>query len=90
MLGEVLGTGSFGKVYKAQNELAVKELVLKGMPAYLYNSLQTEINILAKITHPNIIRMHSHFYENDCAYIVMDYCEEDLSKWLKKKGGKLP
>ena len=46
-----------------------------------------EARILARLQHPNIVRVHHFFEAHSTAYIAMDYVEgEDLSAHLKGKG----
>ena len=45
-----------------------------------------EARILARLQHPNIVRVHHFFEEHSTAYIAMDYVEgEDLSAYLTRK-----
>lgn len=47
----------------------------------------TEAKILARMKHPNIIRVLTYFEENGTAYLVMDYLEgENLSEYLTRIG----
>ena len=46
-----------------------------------------EARILARLQHPNIVRVHHFFQAHSTAYIAMDYVEgEDLSAHLTRKG----
>ena len=46
-----------------------------------------EARTLARLQHPNIVRVHHFFEAHSTAYIVMDYVEgEDLSAFLTRKG----
>ena len=46
-----------------------------------------EARILARLQHPNIVRVHHFFEAHSTAYIAMDYVEgEDLSAHLMRKG----
>ena len=56
-LEKVIGKGSFGKVYLSSSGDAVKEINMNGVNEYLRRSLMTEINLLANIRHPNIVRL---------------------------------
>lgn len=53
------------------------------LPPYLKASLQTEIKILRSFNHPNIVSLIDVIYEPKNAYIVMEYCETDLAKYIK-------
>ena len=50
-----------------------------------------EARVLAQLDHPNIVRVHRYFEENNTAYIVMEYVEgESLADFLKKHGVLTP
>jgi serine/threonine protein kinase len=49
-----------------------------------------EAAVLARIVHPNIVRVTDFFRENNTVYIVMAYEEgKDLRHYIKKHGGQL-
>mgnify|MGYP003289452854 CR=1 FL=1 len=46
-----------------------------------------EARTISKLEHPNIIRIHDIFMENNTAYYVMDYIDgESLSEMVKRRG----
>lgn len=58
-----IGAGSFAVVWKARhklhgNEVAIKEIATEKLNPKLQESLLSEIAILKRTTHPNIIRLH--------------------------------
>ncbi|XP_039199649.1 serine/threonine-protein kinase Nek10 isoform X5 [Crotalus tigris] len=84
-----LGSGAFGSVYKVrkhsgQNFLAMKEINLHN-PAFGKDKKDRESsvkNIVSELTiikeqlyHPNVVRYHRTFLENDRLYIVMELIE---------------
>jgi serine/threonine protein kinase len=49
-----------------------------------------EAAVLAKVDHPNIVRVRDFFRENNTVYLVMDYAEgTDLRWYIKRYKGKL-
>lgn len=75
-----IGSGSFSVVWHARHrvhgaEVAIKEIVTGRLNKKLQESLMSEIFILKKINHPNIIRLHDiievrHFYSMDYLYFL--------------------
>lgn len=63
MVGRQIGSGSFSTVWHARHrvhgiEVAIKEIITAKLNLKLQESLKSEIFILKKINHPNIIRLH--------------------------------
>jgi len=86
-LGESIGTGSFSicyKAYKGTETVAVKVIdKSKKMGPYEELCISTEIKILSKISHPNIIKYIEYYENNSNIYIVTNLYNEDLNKYLK-------
>lgn len=63
LVGKQVGTGSYSTVWHARHrdhgtEVAIKEIVTARLNSKLQESLMSEIVILRKINHPNIIHLH--------------------------------
>merc|ERR1719487_2661637 len=70
---QVVGSGSFGKVWKARDRrtsqlFAVKKARKKDP------YLRTECTILSKLQHPNIVNWHFHFSDSCAMYLGMELC----------------
>lgn len=83
-----LGKGAFGEVFlvkhKPSGELFALKSIEKGRDMKQY--LQTERNVLARLDHPFIVRLHSAFQTASHLYLVVDYCAGgDLSELIAKK-----
>lgn len=93
-LGQVLGSGSFAVVWKAQHRItgqvaAVKEINLTRLTDRLRQSLESEIAILRCIKAPNIVQLYSVIESHGRLYLIMEYCAGgDLSQVIKS-GGRL-
>lgn len=93
-VSEVIGQGSFGKVYFGLNvetgqQMAIKQVELKGInkmdPVLLFRmqvqrirALEIEIKLLSKLKHRNIVQ-----------YLGMQRTEQHLNIFLEYVGGKV-
>lgn len=95
--GKKIGTGSYGKVVKSsyhdlqrnsQVDLACKYIDKRKAPAdFLKKFFPREINLLTRISHPNIIKIHSILQSGETVFIFMRYAENgDLLDYIKDKG----
>ena len=88
-----LGEGQFGKVFKARNLTTNKEFAIKGCLVDKINSIpklrelfETEVAIMRKIKHPNILHCYEKLEDNKYYYLVLDYCNSgDLEQYLQNK-----
>ena len=92
-LGEKLGEGGMGAVYKGWHPKMQRFGAVKLLPAELMQnpSLVTrfahEIALIAKLDHPHVVRTHDAGEEAGLHYLVLEYLEgTDLSKLVKQKG----
>nr|GMC81748.1 serine/threonine-protein kinase ATG1c isoform X1 [Ipomoea batatas] len=96
LVGKQVGTGSYSTVWHARHrdhgtEVAIKEIVTARLNSKLQESLMSEIVILRKINHPNIIHLHDMIQEPGKIYIVLEYCRGgDLSIYIQQRNGRIP
>lgn len=98
ILTKELGKGQFGKVYKAhlvnntKQIYAVKVILkrkLKQTPI-LERLFNTEIGIMKKINHPNIMRLYEFMETENNYYLVIRYCNNgDLEEYLNSLDSNL-
>jgi serine/threonine protein kinase len=87
-----LGQGGMAVVYLAEhlalgNKVAIKVLQNPFEGSRLVDRFFLEARSMAKIKHPNVIRVQDIGTENDCYYYVMEYIEgEDLDSILRREG----
>ncbi|KAH0800292.1 CAMK family protein kinase [Histomonas meleagridis] len=92
---EIIGKGSYGKVYKARNIhtneiVAIKTIKLKHLNRTEKSKALKEAQLLSKLHHPNIVSYKESWTKNEKLYIVMEYIEGgDLGKVIKKRHGTL-
>jgi len=91
---EILGQGTFGKVFKVtrKNSDCTTEFAMKVLKkAFLVknNHLKyaiTECNILKQAAHPFVLKMHFAFQTPDNLYMILDYCSGgDMAFHLNKR-----
>ena len=73
-----LGGGGFGEVYLADDEaipdrkVAIK--VLSRPEEGDHSDLLWEMQALAKFNHPHVVAFYHHFSDENCLYLVMEFC----------------
>jgi len=83
-INKIIGKGKFSSVYSAFNidnpniSYAIKIIKMNKINDQLKSKLKSEIDILKKIEHPNIIKMNDSFYYDGILYIVFDKYKNDL------------
>ena len=88
-LGKTLGEGSFGTVRKAvhkatKQERAIKILKKSGQDE---EKFFLEVNILSKLTHPNIMHIYEFYEDKANYYIVSELCKGgELFDMITEKG----
>jgi tRNA A-37 threonylcarbamoyl transferase component Bud32 len=96
----LLGQGGMGAVYRAWDTrlgvpVAIKEMVPQpGLDsqtlAQLRQQFQREAMVLARLIHPNLVRVTDFFEEGGNAYLVMDFVEGQSLADLIAARGPLP
>ena len=91
----LLGVGSFGKVYegknnKTQEKVAIKVIYLKQLPKQTYYQTQlcNEIKSLKSLNHKNVLHFFEVINQNDNCYIITEFCEDGSLK--EKITGVIP
>ncbi|KAG8889264.1 hypothetical protein FRB98_005077 [Tulasnella sp. 332] len=88
-LGNCIGKGQFGAVYRALNlntgqMVAVKRIRLEGLPETEVTQLMKEVELLKKLQHPSIVSYEGMVRDEDSLDIVLEYVENgSLSQTLK-------
>lgn len=98
-LGEVLGRGGMGKVWRAHDEVlhrtvAVKELtaglyVAEADRAVLHARTQKEARAAARITHPGVVTVHDVIEYDKRPWIVMQYVDGPSLADAAKESGEI-
>ncbi|NWX55906.1 STK36 kinase, partial [Promerops cafer] len=88
---EMIGEGSFGRVYKGRRKHSAQVVALKFIPKVgrsekELKNLQREIEIMRDLHHPNIIQMLDSFETAKEVVAVTDYAEGELFQILEDDG----
>ena len=91
-IGESIGKGAFGKVYKGLNTetgqtVAIKQLSLINIAEDKLASLHKEINLLKKLSHENIVKYIDAIATDRHLNIILEFVESgSLAANIKKYG----
>jgi serine/threonine protein kinase len=91
-----IGSGSMGRVYKAQHQLMGRTVALKIIaPEIVTNSrvvsrFQREMKLVGRLDHPNVVRAFDAGQVGQMLYIVMEYVAGLSLGQRYRKGGPLP
>ncbi len=92
----LLGKGSMGQVFLADDLVLDEQVALKFLPIEaaenpeLMQRFVTEARLARKVTHPNVARVHDIGEADGRTFLSMEYVDgEDLDKLLKRIG-RLP
>ncbi|KAG8990537.1 hypothetical protein FRB90_001732 [Tulasnella sp. 427] len=91
-LGNCIGRGQFGSVYRALNIntgqiVAVKRIRLEGLPESEITQLMKEVHLLKRLQHPSIVQYEGMVRDDDSLDIVLEYVENgSLGQTLKSFG----
>jgi calcium-dependent protein kinase len=88
-----LGEGAYGKVYegvenKTQMKVAIKKLDIRQFERdpYLRSQIISEIDILKKFNHRNIVKFIDHINTQRSLYIITEFCQHgDLRQLVSNK-----
>ncbi|SOV01322.1 related to MAPKK kinase [Ustilago sp. UG-2017a] len=94
-LGDCLGRGAFGSVYRGLNwmngeTVAVKQIQLGNIPKAELGEIMSEIDLLKNLNHPNIVKYKGSEKTKDYLYIILEYCENGSLHNICKRFGKFP
>jgi calcium-dependent protein kinase len=88
IIGRKIGAGSYGTVYEATNIVFKSKVAMKMIikhenmnPAFIKN----EIDILKKLSHPNIVKIYEFYESTNCFYLINEFCDQgELYNYINK------
>ncbi|WP_329118474.1 serine/threonine-protein kinase [Streptomyces sp. NBC_01465] len=100
-LGELIGRGGMGKVWRAHDEVLHRTVAVKELTAGLFVSeadrtvlharTQKEARAAARINHPGVVTVHDVIPYDDRPWIVMEYVDgPSLADAAKESGALAP
>jgi len=84
LIQSVLGTGGFSVVYRAEHLAMGKPLAIKVLPhghehrQWLQPRFEREAQLLATLSHPNIVSIVDYGIDGDLPYLAMDLVDGEL------------
>ncbi|TFK83688.1 Pkinase-domain-containing protein [Polyporus arcularius HHB13444] len=93
-LGNCIGRGQFGAVYRALNlntgqMVAVKRIRLEGLKEEEIAQLMKEVDLVKSLSHPSIVKYEGMARDDDTLSIVLEYAENGSLGQTLKAFGKL-
>ena len=79
--GKSLGKGAYGNVYESRNPTFNNKVAMKIIDKNkieldeINDDIKSEINILKKLSHPNIVKIYEFYESDNCFYIINEYCK---------------
>ena len=93
LISDKIGAGGMGQVYKAQHRKMKRVVALKVLPPQSVGSAKAvqrfyqEVEVAAKLTHPNIVTAYDAGEANGMLFLVMEFVDgRDLSSHIVKHG----
>ncbi|XP_031490526.1 serine/threonine-protein kinase ATG1t [Nymphaea colorata] len=87
-----IGAGNSAVVWRAEHAISGRRVALKRVDLSMLNrrlreSLDCELAFLAKVDHPNIIRLIEVFEASKYLFLVLEFCAGgDLSSYIQRNG----
>jgi predicted Ser/Thr protein kinase len=92
-VGEILGQGGMGAVYRAEHSSLRRTVALKVLPRGLARDpefaerFRREAQALARLHHPNIVAVYDMGQEGDLCYFAMEHVDGTNLRTVLRSGG---
>lgn len=92
---EVIGEGAYGVVFKSRNKqtgeiVALKKLRIENCYDGIPTTTIREISLLKELSHPNIVHLKEVLHGEKNLFLVFEYMDQDLKRFLGKSADRLP
>lgn len=87
-----IGSGGMGRVLRGYGPdgipVAIKEILPQFVSDIEYRTrINSEINFLKKVNHPNVVKVYDYFQLDDNLYIVMEFAEgKNIEEYVRDNG----
>lgn len=94
-LGNCIGRGQFGSVYRALNTstggmVAIKRIKLEGRSDDEINDLMGEVDLLKTLVHPSVVKYEGLVRDSEAVSIILEYVENGSLLHTLKSFGTFP
>jgi serine/threonine protein kinase len=79
-IGELLGAGGMGQVYRAQDTRLDRTVAIKTLKARFTQRFEREARAVSALNHPHICTLYDIGSQDGVAYLVMEYVEGEPLK----------
>jgi eukaryotic-like serine/threonine-protein kinase len=90
---ELIGAGGMGRVWRARDELLLRDVAIKEMrdasPAWHDQAIR-EARAAARLDHPGVVQVFDVVWHDDRSWIVMEYVRSRSLHQVVRTGGPLP
>ena len=79
IIGRKIGSGSYGTVYEATNIIFKSRVAMKMIIKHENmnsSTIKDEIDILKKLSHPNIVKIYEFYESTNCFYLINEFCDQ--------------
>jgi serine/threonine protein kinase len=92
---KLIGKGSYSYVYSGcdvlnkNEEYAFKLIKTNKLNDQIMSKAKLESEILYKLNHPNIVKIHNNFFHDSIMYIVLEKCTTDLEQLIRSNNSSI-
>jgi len=86
--------GGFGKVYKVRHKVSKNIYAIKVINKAkiiehdLVEQIKLEVEIMYKLNHKNIVKLHNHYEDDESFYLILEFAPKGQIYTLLKREGR--
>ena len=82
---EIIGSGSFGNVYRAKNKTTNEYVAIKEIKKIKINNERIKTEIMKKIKSENIVNLKEIIETKESYWMILELCYLNLEEYMKKR-----